>query len=149
MAPKGPLQSKRCSTLDTRSETADTHPDASRVRAPTSTVVAVLRGNSPSAVAAGKPHGELPRLCALERSEGGFSKVGARSRPKERRHRPPCCSESPAGRTLCRADGTGRGVESRRLMGVLSRPLSLNPLIQIPLLSRSRRRPSSDQTSEA
>ena len=34
------------------------------------------------------------------------------------RHRPTCCSESSAGQSLCRADGPGRGVESRRSRGL-------------------------------
>ena len=40
--------------LDIRSENAVTHPGVSRVEVPTSPVVAVPRGNSPSAVAAGE-----------------------------------------------------------------------------------------------
>jgi hypothetical protein len=42
------------SALDTRSETAVTHPGVSRVGAPNSPVVAVPCKNNPSAVAAGK-----------------------------------------------------------------------------------------------
>jgi len=42
------------SALDTRSEPAVTHPGASRVEPPTTPVVALPHGNSPSAVAAGE-----------------------------------------------------------------------------------------------
>jgi len=77
----------------------------------TSPVVALPRGNSTSAVAAGKPHGELPGVCGVERSEDHTFKAGARPWPKERLHRPPYNSERTVGRAPCRADGPGRGVE--------------------------------------
>jgi hypothetical protein len=43
-APKGTLQCKLCKRLDTRSATADTRPDASRVGAPTSPIMSCPRG---------------------------------------------------------------------------------------------------------
>ena len=43
-----------------------------------------------------KPHGELPWLCKVERSEGRSC-----TQPKQRRPRPTCGSESPAGDSLC------------------------------------------------
>ena len=55
------------SALGTRSITSGTHPSTSRVRAPISAVDSVPRGNSHSAVAAGKPHGQL--LCCVTRKE--------------------------------------------------------------------------------
>jgi hypothetical protein len=54
VAPKGPLQCKRCRAMNTRSETAVTHPVASRVGAPTSQEAALPRENSSCPVAAGK-----------------------------------------------------------------------------------------------
>jgi len=57
------------------------------------------------------------RGCEVERSEGRTCKAGAQSWAKERRHSPPYRSERTAGRALCRADGPGRGVESRRPRG--------------------------------
>jgi hypothetical protein len=53
--------------LWTHTAKLDTRSDALRVAASTSPVVRP-RGNSPSAVAAGKEHGELPGLCKVERS---------------------------------------------------------------------------------
>jgi len=75
------------------------------------------RGNSLSVVAAGKQHGELPWLCEVKGSEGGSYKAGAQTHPKERRHKATCRFESSAGRVICRTDGAGRGVESRRPRG--------------------------------
>ena len=49
---KAHCNASAASALDTRSETAVTHPDASRVGPPTSPVVVLPRGNSPSAVTA-------------------------------------------------------------------------------------------------
>jgi len=92
------------SALDTRSETAVAHPDASSVGAPISLVVALPL---PVLWLRGKPHGELPGLCEVERNEGRTCKTGSRSWPKERRHRPRYRSEGKAGRALCRADGPG------------------------------------------
>jgi len=57
----------------------------------------------------GKPHSELPGLCEVERSEGRSSKAGARSWQKERRHRPPCRSESQAGRPSAEQMDLGEG----------------------------------------
>jgi len=42
----------------------------------------------------GKPHGELPWLCEVERSEGGSCKASAQTQPKECSHRPTCRSEN-------------------------------------------------------
>jgi hypothetical protein len=64
-----------------------------------------------------KPHCELQGLIQVEGREGGSCKESTRVYPKKRRHRPPCCPESSAGRSLCRADGPGRGLESRRPSG--------------------------------
>jgi len=73
-------------------------------------MVALSRGNSPSAETDGKPRGELPGLNGVERSEGCTCKACARLWPKERRHCPLYRSE----RTACRADGPRRVVKSRR-----------------------------------
>ena len=56
----------------------------------------------------GKQQGELLLLSIVRGSE-----PDTRAWPKERRHRLHCCSESSAVRSLCRADGPGRGVISR------------------------------------
>jgi len=72
------------SALDTRSETADMHPDVSRVGASTSPVLLYPAGTDVLWLR-GKPHSELPGLCEMERNEGGSCNEGARSWTKERR----------------------------------------------------------------
>jgi hypothetical protein len=54
------------SALDIRREATDTQPDASRVGASTSLVVALTLGNSPGLWLREKPHGELQGLCEVE-----------------------------------------------------------------------------------
>jgi len=54
VAPKGPLQCKRGLRFGHNQGNCGHAPDASRVVVPTSPLVALLRGNSPSAVAAGE-----------------------------------------------------------------------------------------------
>jgi len=68
-------------------------------------------GTAPVLWLRGKPHGELPGLCEVERGEGSTCKAGARPWPKERRYSPPYRYERTAGRALCRADGSGQVVE--------------------------------------
>ena len=81
----------------------------------------------------GKPHGELPGPCEDERGEGLACKAGARTWPKECRHSPPYRSKITAGRALCRADGPGRGVESRRSRGrVVKATTPPNPIPNPP-----------------
>jgi hypothetical protein len=53
----------------------------------------------------------------VKRSEVRACKADARSWPKNRRHSPTYRSEKTAGRDLCRADGLGRGVQSRSPRG--------------------------------
>jgi hypothetical protein len=65
--------------LDTHSKTAVTSPDVSRVGVLNSLMVALPRGNSPSAVAEGKQYGELTGLYEVKRSEGRTWKADARS----------------------------------------------------------------------
>jgi hypothetical protein len=74
-------------------------------------------GTAPVLWLRGKPYGELPGLCEVERGEGRTCKTGARPWQEKRHHSPPYRSERTAGRALCRADGPGRGVESRRSRG--------------------------------
>jgi hypothetical protein len=88
------------------------HTPISRVRGlPPLRWLLYTTGTAPVLWLWGKPHGELPGLCEVGRSEGRSCKADARLWPKERRHRPPCRSESPADRALCLADGPGRGLE--------------------------------------
>ena len=63
------------------------------------------------------PYHELPWLCKVEGSEGGSCKASALAQLKERRQRRTCRSESSADLSICRADGPGRMVESRRPKG--------------------------------
>jgi len=132
VAPKDPLQLKRCQRFR--------HAAKLRLHTPMRRVwglpplrwLSLPRGNSPNAVAAGKPRGELPALCEVERSEGRTSKAGARPWPKERRHSPSYRSERTAGRALCRADGPERGVESRRSRGRCQGHYPTNPYSKSP-----------------
>ena len=68
----------------------------------------------------------------MERSEGSLCKAGARAGSKERRHRPPCRSESSAGRAICRADGPGRGLEPRCPRGRVVKAFASPPPHPIP-----------------
>jgi hypothetical protein len=73
-----------------------------------------------------KPHGEPPGWCEVKRSEGGL----ANRRPMVAERAPPRAtfrSESPAGRTLCRADGHRRGVESSRPRGRVFKATTTTP----------------------
>jgi hypothetical protein len=115
---KAHCNASAASALDTRSETAVTHPGASRVGLPSLRWLLYTAGTAPVLWLRGKPHGEKSGLCEVERGEGRACKAGARPWPKERRHSPPYCSERTAGRAICRADGPGREVESRRSRGV-------------------------------
>jgi len=62
----------------------------------------------------GKPHREIPRLSEVKGSECGSCKTSARTQREDSRHRPTCRSKISVGRSLCRTDGPGREVESRR-----------------------------------
>jgi hypothetical protein len=116
--PKGPSASaSAASALDTRSVT----------------------GYAPWSVACGGSHlsggccipREQPQCCGCvgnnttnyrgcikwQEAKSALCKASARACPKDLRHRPPCHPEISAGRALCRADGPGRGVESRRPRG--------------------------------
>ena len=144
VATKGPLQCKRCQRLDIRSETAVTHPGASRVGAPTSPVVALPRGNSPSAVAVGK---------TTQRTIGAV-RSGKRRRPRLQSRRSTVAERAPPQPTLPLRKNSGpcplpsgwnwaRGGITSFEGGVLSRPLSHQPIFQILLPSRSWKFPRS------
>ena len=90
----------------------------------------------------GKPRDELPWLCKVERSEGGSCKAGALAWPKERPNRQNCRSKSSEGRTLCRADGPGQGVESRLPMGRVVKVITTPP-------TKSKTSPSPQTVTEA
>jgi len=60
--------------------------------APTSPVVALSRGNSLIAVAAGETTERTPLPCEVEGNEDGSCKGSARMQPEERRQSPTCCS---------------------------------------------------------
>jgi len=114
---KDQCNASAASASNTRSVTADTRHGASRVGTPTSPVGALPRGNSLSAVAAGATTRRNTGAVLVERSEGGPCKASARTCPKGPRHRPVRPFESSSEQVLCRADGPGRGVESRRPRG--------------------------------
>jgi len=78
------------SALDTHSETAVTHPGASRVGAPTSPVVALTRGNSPNAVAARE----------TTRRTTGAVRSGKRRRSHLQSRRPTVAERAPPQPTL-------------------------------------------------
>jgi hypothetical protein len=130
------------SALDTRSVTADTRPVASRVAAPNSQVGAPPHMNSLSAVAAGE----------TTRRTTGAVLSGKRRRRLLRCKRPSVHERAPPQANLPPRKLRGPGLLPSRwtwarggIMSsegdVLSRPPHLPS--QIPLLSRSRRRPSS------
>jgi hypothetical protein len=110
VAPKGPLQ---CKSGQRFGHTQQNCGYAPRCAACGGRWLLYSAGKAPLLWMQGKPHGELPGLCEVERSEGRTCKAGARSWPKEGRHSPSHRSERAARRALCRADGPGRGVESR------------------------------------
>jgi hypothetical protein len=114
---KAHCNASAASALDTRSETAVTHPGASRVVVSTSPEAALPRGNSPCAVAAGE----------TTRRTTGAALSGRKRSPHLQRRRPIVAVRAPsqptlplrktAGKVLCRAEGPGRGVESRSPRG--------------------------------
>jgi len=79
VAPKGPLQCKRCQRIGHRQRKCVYAPRCVACGAPASPVDALPRGKSLSAVAAREPHSELPCLCKVEGGEGGSGKAGARA----------------------------------------------------------------------
>jgi len=114
--PKGPLHCKRCQRFGHKQVNCGYAPrcvacEGSHLSSDCSTPRKQLQ----CCGCGGKPHGEPPGLCEVQRSEGRSCKAGARSWPKERIHRPPCHSERTAVRVLCRVDEFERGVDSRRL----------------------------------
>ena len=91
------FQKARCnasaaSASDSRTVTADTHPGTSLVGAPTSLVMLYPAGTASVLWLRRTPHSEIPWLCEVEGSEGSSGKASARTQPKDRRHRPTCCS---------------------------------------------------------
>jgi len=99
--------------LGTRSETAVTHPGASRVGAPTSPVVVLPRENSPIALAAGETSANYRGRVKWKEAKDPLAKQ-APDRARKSRHSPTYRSERTASRALCRGDEPGRGVESPR-----------------------------------
>jgi hypothetical protein len=89
MAPKGPLQCKRCQCFGHTQRTCGYTPRCfvcagSHISGGCSTP-----REQPQCCGCGrKPHSQLPWLCEVEGSEGGSCKASARTQPKERRHRP-------------------------------------------------------------
>jgi hypothetical protein len=138
VAPKGPLQCKRCQRFGPRSVTADTRPPVRRVwRFPPPRWVLYPARTDPVLWLRDKLNCVLQGLYKVERSEGGSCKASTRECPKKRRQRPPCHPESSAGRDFFRADEVGRGMESRRPRGrvvkaTTTTPPQTHPVMEAP-----------------
>jgi len=143
VAPKAHYNASAASAFDIRSETAVMHHGLSRVGLPPLRWLLYPARTAPGLWLRVKPHGELPGMCEVERDEGRAYKAGARPWPKERRHSPHYRSERTAGRSLCRADGPGRGWYHVVRGGMFARSLPHQPVFQIPHTSQSRKLPRS------
>jgi len=137
-SPKGQMQCKNCQRSG-YTQRVNTHTGASRVGFPFFLWMLHPAGTALVLWQWGKPHCELPWLLYVERSESGSWKAGDRARPNTRRLRPHCRSEISAGTAICRADGTGRGLQTRSTMGRVVTSNSTPRLIEFPRFHRSRR----------
>ena len=141
VAPKGPLQCKRCQRLGHTQRNCVYAPRCVACGATTSPADTLPCGSGLSVV--GEPHSELAWLRKVEGGQGGSCKAGVPTWPTERRNRQTCRPYSSASWVLCRADGPGRGMEPCRPSWACRQGYhpSIHQLTSIsPLLSQSRKR---------
>jgi len=93
LAPKGPLQCKRCQRLGHTLRNCGYAPRCVACGGSHLSGGCSTPRDQPVCCGCGeKPHSELPWLCKVEGGEGGSCKASARAQPEERRHSPTCRS---------------------------------------------------------
>jgi hypothetical protein len=112
--PRARCNANAAGASGTRSVTADTCPGASLEVAPTSPVGAQPRGNSLSAVPSVANTASYRGCVKWKEAKAAFVKRAPEGVRKSAATSP---TQSTTGRSICRADGSGRGLELRRPRG--------------------------------